>query len=53
LKNNFTSLTHLGLEAGYFDQSHFIRQFRNFADCTPSQYIKEQFPMQELLLSSN
>jgi AraC-like DNA-binding protein len=52
LKNNSTSLTHLGLEAGYFDQSHFIRNFRDFADCTPSQYIKEQFPMQELLLSS-
>lgn len=33
-------LTDIGLEAGYFDQSHFIREFRSFTGMTPMQYRK-------------
>ena len=32
------SLTEIGLEAGYYDQSHFIREFKSFTDITPKQY---------------
>lgn len=32
------SLTEVGLGAGYYDQSHFIRDFRAFADLTPGEY---------------
>jgi len=32
------SLTDIGLNAGYFDQAHFIREFKTFLDCTPSMY---------------
>ncbi|MEO1448300.1 MAG: AraC family transcriptional regulator [Bacteroidota bacterium] len=32
------SLTQLALESGYFDQAHFIRDFRQFTGCTPGQY---------------
>lgn len=32
------TLTTLGLEAGYYDQAHFIRAFRDFADMTPGAY---------------
>lgn len=34
------SLTSIGLEAGYYDQAHFIRAFRDFADMTPGAYRK-------------
>jgi AraC-like DNA-binding protein len=34
-----TSLTQLGLQAGYSDQSHFIRDFSAFAGITPKQYF--------------
>lgn len=32
------SLTEAGLESGYYDQSHFIRDFKAFTQLTPSEY---------------
>ncbi|MBW7838545.1 MAG: AraC family transcriptional regulator [Chitinophagaceae bacterium] len=31
-------LTQIGLEAGYYDQSHFIREFKSFTGLTPKEY---------------
>jgi AraC-like DNA-binding protein len=39
---NFTpgkSLTELGYEAGFYDQAHFIKEFRSFTGESPSQYF--------------
>ncbi|MCI1754330.1 MAG: helix-turn-helix domain-containing protein [Flavobacteriales bacterium] len=33
------SLTELALEAGYFDQSHFIRDFKRFSGMNPRSYF--------------
>lgn len=35
------SLTSVAYECGYFDQSHFIREFRFFAGVTPSSYMPQ------------
>lgn len=32
------SLTQIGLQAGYYDQSHFIREFKSYTERTPGQY---------------
>ncbi|MCO5232343.1 MAG: AraC family transcriptional regulator [Chitinophagales bacterium] len=32
------TLTEIGLEAGYYDQSHFIREFKSYTNLTPKQY---------------
>lgn len=32
------SLTQIGLEAGYYDQSHFIREFKSYTRLTPKEY---------------
>jgi len=32
------TLTDIGLEAGYYDQSHFIREFKSYTNMTPKQY---------------
>lgn len=34
------SLTHIGLNCGFYDQAHFIRVFRQFAEMSPKQYDK-------------
>lgn len=37
-KNPERSLTDIGLDCGFYDQAHFIRQFRNITQQTPGQY---------------
>ena len=34
------SLTHAAVEAGYYDQPHFIRDFRRFAGMTPGAWLR-------------
>ena len=34
--------TDAALAAGYFDQSHLIREFRRFVGCTPAQFVAAQ-----------
>lgn len=40
LHSSHQTLTQIGLEAGYYDQSHFIREFKSYTGITPSQYRK-------------
>ncbi len=36
-----TPLAEIALEAGYFDQAHFTREFREFTGQTPAQYVRQ------------
>lgn len=38
--------------AGYYDQSHCIRDFKRFADRTPLQFLYQRHPLAENLLDS-
>jgi AraC-like DNA-binding protein len=38
IQNNKKKLTELGYELDYFDQSHFIREFKRFSGLKPSDY---------------
>ncbi len=35
------SLTSIAYETGYYDQAHFIHDFKEYSGITPSQYLKE------------
>jgi AraC-like DNA-binding protein len=40
-KNNNLNMTELSYESGYFDQSHFINDFKSLSGLTPKQYFVE------------
>jgi len=42
LKNKSGSLTELAHTAGYYDQSHFIKEFRDIAGINPHSFFKEE-----------
>lgn len=44
-------LTQIGLEAGYYDQSHFISEFKEFAGCTPRAFLKRDDMLKTMLSS--
>ena len=44
------SLTSVAYECGYFDQSHFIRDFKSFTGVTPSDYLVNKFPVNQIFL---
>ena len=39
---NESSMTQLGLEAGFFDQAHFIKDFKSFTGITPEKYFRRR-----------
>ena len=42
-KNPLSNLTQLSLEAGYFDQSHFIKEFHFFVGIAPKKFFKYNY----------
>jgi AraC-like DNA-binding protein len=40
-----TPLTSIAYDCGYFDQSHFIKEFKSFTGLTPSGYMLENSPV--------
>lgn len=47
--NKLKNLSYIGLEAGYYDQSHFIREFKEFSGLTPKDFKKETSTMKEFV----
>ncbi|MFN0159314.1 MAG: DUF6597 domain-containing transcriptional factor [Bacteroidota bacterium] len=50
-QHGIVNLTQLTYAAGYYDQSHFIREFREFAGITPSTFFGASHPMAELFIT--
>ena len=40
-KEKFDKLTEIGMDSGFADQSHFIREFRKYTGQTPSYYLRQ------------
>jgi len=53
MKHADTSLTSIGLYHGYYDQAHFIKDFKAFTGTSPSQFEWQGTTIANLLLSSN
>jgi AraC-like DNA-binding protein len=49
----FNSLTELAYENGYFDQAHFIKDFKEFTGISPRQFYNSNLKMTALFSSSD
>jgi AraC-like DNA-binding protein len=49
LQANTQKLTGVAYDAGYFDQSHFIREFKLFTGITPTSFATQTLPINQLL----
>ena len=49
--NHFDNLTHIGYEAGYFDQSHFINEFKEFSALSPMTFLKQNSELKDFISS--
>jgi AraC-like DNA-binding protein len=52
MKKPSNSLTGIGLDGGYYDQPHFIRDFKSFTGKSPTQFQAENPTIANLLLQS-
>jgi len=44
--------TEAAIDAGYYDQSHFIREFRRFVGCTPTEFEAERSGLASALVEA-
>ncbi|MDR6803555.1 AraC-like DNA-binding protein [Dyadobacter sp. BE34] len=48
---NKLPLTSIAYDAGYFDQSHFIRDFKSFTGLTPTAYLSNLSTVNQMLIN--
>lgn len=53
IKQGHLSIAQVGLEAGYYDQSHFISEFKEFSNTTPLEYRQNQSTILSFLSGSD
>lgn len=52
LNKQFNSLTSLAYEGEYYDQSHFIKDFKEFTGLTPKEFYSDNLTMSSLFYST-
>lgn len=52
-QKQFTSLTALAYENGYFDQAHFIKDFKEFTGSSPRQFYADNLKMSALFIGTD
>ena len=48
---NYNSLTELAYDSGYYDQTHFIKEFREFSEVTPGKFQDNRETVKHILLT--
>lgn len=53
LNNQYTSLTSVAYEGNYYDQAHFIKDFKEFTGVSPKDFYSENLKMTALFSSKD
>ena len=46
---NYKNLTELAYEEDYYDQTHFIKEFKNFTNMTPKEFLRKKDSVRSIL----
>ena len=49
-QKQFATLTALAYESGYYDQAHFIKDFKEFAGTSPKEFYKDNLKLSALFI---
>lgn len=49
IERAYADLTSLAYDNGYYDQTHFIKDFKAYTGCSPSQFLNERRTVKEIL----
>ncbi len=52
-QKKFTNLTALAYESGYYDQAHFIRDFKEFAGISPKSFYSDSLRLSSLFVAAD
>ena len=50
--NQFTSLTSVAYEGNYYDQAHFIKDFKEFTGMSPKMFYANNLKMSLLFINT-
>jgi AraC-like DNA-binding protein len=51
-KNKYSNLTSLAYESGYYDQAHFIKDFKEFTGISPRSFFAENLKLSALFIGT-
>lgn len=50
INDEYDTMTMLAYDHNYYDQTHFIKDFKSFSGCSPSQFLQEKSSIKQIMM---